>query len=92
MLLLATTSDFERTILRSVEVAGTPSVDEYTFAKLERISQDAGFARVELAPLEIGVDRLVMPFAESLEGNPTSAPDKKAAQTSGGRTLQTDGA
>jgi hypothetical protein len=34
----------------------------YTFAELERISQDAGFARVELAPPEIGIDRLVIAF------------------------------
>ena len=40
-------------------LAGTPSGDAYTFAELERISQDAGFARVELAPPEIGIDRLV---------------------------------
>lgn len=62
-LLLATTSDSERTIFRSVEVAGTPSGDAHTFAELERISQDAGFARVELAPPEIGIDRLVIAFS-----------------------------
>src|SRR5215468_3785691 len=43
-------------------LAGTPSGDAYTFAELERISQDAGFARVELAPPEIGIDRLVIAF------------------------------
>jgi hypothetical protein len=46
-----------------VEVAGTPSGDAHTFAELERISQDAGFARVELAPPEIGIDRLVIAFS-----------------------------
>jgi len=43
-------------------LASTPSGDAYTFAELERISQDAGFARAELAPPEIGIDRLVIAF------------------------------
>jgi 2-polyprenyl-3-methyl-5-hydroxy-6-metoxy-1,4-benzoquinol methylase len=43
-------------------LASTPSGDAYTFAELERISKDAGFARVELAPPEIGIDRLVIAF------------------------------
>ena len=43
-------------------LASTPSGDAYTFAELERILQDAGFARVELAPPEIGIDRLVIAF------------------------------
>ena len=38
----------------------TPSGDAYTFAELESISKNAGFARVELAPPEIGLDRLVI--------------------------------
>ena len=38
----------------------TPTGDAYTFAELESISKNAGFARVELAPPEIGLDRLVI--------------------------------
>ena len=41
-------------------LAATPGGDAYTFAELERISKDAGFARVELAPAEIGINRLVV--------------------------------
>lgn len=41
-------------------LATTPSGDAYTFAELESISKSAGFARVELAPPEIGLDRLVI--------------------------------
>ena len=41
-------------------LATTPSGDAYTFAELEKISKDAGFTRVELAPPEIGLDRLVI--------------------------------
>jgi hypothetical protein len=43
-------------------LATTPSGDAYTFAELENISKDAGFARVELAPSEIGLDRLVVAY------------------------------
>jgi 2-polyprenyl-3-methyl-5-hydroxy-6-metoxy-1,4-benzoquinol methylase len=43
-------------------LATTPSGDAYTFAELENISKDAGFARVELAPPEIGLDRLVVAY------------------------------
>ena len=43
-------------------LATTPSGDVYTFAELESISKSAGFARVELAPPEIGVDRLVIAY------------------------------
>jgi len=38
----------------------TPAGDAYTFAELESISKNAGFTRVELAPPEIGLDRLVI--------------------------------
>lgn len=38
----------------------TPSGDAYTFVELEKISKAAGFARVELAAPEIGLDRLVV--------------------------------
>src|SRR3954469_12807172 len=43
-------------------LATTPSGDAYTFAELESISRNAGFTRVELAPAEIGLDRLVIAF------------------------------
>jgi hypothetical protein len=41
-------------------LATTPSGDAYTFAELESISKSAGFARADLAPPEIGLDRLVI--------------------------------
>jgi 2-polyprenyl-3-methyl-5-hydroxy-6-metoxy-1,4-benzoquinol methylase len=43
-------------------LAATPTGDAYTFAELESISTNAGFARVELAPPEIGLDRLVIAY------------------------------
>src|SRR5579864_5972787 len=43
-------------------LATTPSGDVYTFAELESISKRAGFARVELAHPEIGLDRLVIAY------------------------------
>ena len=43
-------------------LATTPAGDAYTFAELESISTTAGFARVELAPPEIGLDRLVIAY------------------------------
>jgi 2-polyprenyl-3-methyl-5-hydroxy-6-metoxy-1,4-benzoquinol methylase len=43
-------------------LATTPSGDAYTFAELESISRNAGFTRVELAPAEIGLDRLVIAY------------------------------
>src|SRR5712671_3553575 len=43
-------------------LATTPGGDVYTFAELESISKSAGFARVELAPPEIGLDRLVIAY------------------------------
>jgi len=43
-------------------LASTPSGDAYTFAELESISQDAGFAKVEFAAPEIGMDRLVIAY------------------------------
>src|SRR5580698_6164146 len=43
-------------------LANTPSGDAYTFAELENISKDPGFARVELAPTEIGLNRLVIVY------------------------------
>jgi hypothetical protein len=41
-------------------LATTPAGDAYTLAQLDSISKSAGFARVELAPPEIGLDRLVI--------------------------------
>ena len=43
-------------------LATTPAGDAYTFAELESISKSAGFARVDLAPPEIGLDRLVIAY------------------------------
>jgi 2-polyprenyl-3-methyl-5-hydroxy-6-metoxy-1,4-benzoquinol methylase len=43
-------------------LATTPAGDAYTFAELESISKNAGFARVDLAPPEIGLDRLVIAY------------------------------
>jgi 2-polyprenyl-3-methyl-5-hydroxy-6-metoxy-1,4-benzoquinol methylase len=45
-----------------IMLATTPAGDAYTFAELESISRNAGFARVELAPPEIGLDRLVIAY------------------------------
>jgi len=43
-------------------LATTPTGDAYTFGELESISKSAGFARVELAPPEIGLDRLLIAY------------------------------
>jgi len=43
-------------------LATTPTGDAYTFAELESISTNAGFARAELAAPEIGLDRLVIAY------------------------------
>jgi 2-polyprenyl-3-methyl-5-hydroxy-6-metoxy-1,4-benzoquinol methylase len=43
-------------------LATTPAGDAYTFAELESISRSAGFVRVDLAPPEIGLDRLVIAY------------------------------
>jgi SAM-dependent methyltransferase len=43
-------------------LATTAKGDAYTFAELESISKNAGFARAELAPPEIGLDRLVIAY------------------------------
>jgi 2-polyprenyl-3-methyl-5-hydroxy-6-metoxy-1,4-benzoquinol methylase len=45
-----------------IMLATTPAGDAYTFAELERISTDAGFARVFMSPSEIGLDRLVIAY------------------------------
>jgi 2-polyprenyl-3-methyl-5-hydroxy-6-metoxy-1,4-benzoquinol methylase len=43
-------------------LVASPSGDAYTFAELENISKDAGFARVQLAVPEIGINRLVIAY------------------------------
>jgi 2-polyprenyl-3-methyl-5-hydroxy-6-metoxy-1,4-benzoquinol methylase len=43
-------------------LATTPSGDAYTFAEIESVSRSADFARVELAPPEIGLDRLIIAY------------------------------
>jgi 2-polyprenyl-3-methyl-5-hydroxy-6-metoxy-1,4-benzoquinol methylase len=43
-------------------LVATSSGDAYTFAELESIAKDAGFARVELAAPEIGRNRLVVAY------------------------------
>ena len=41
-------------------LATTPSGDAYTYDELEAICRDAGFARAELSPAQVGLDRLVI--------------------------------
>jgi ubiquinone/menaquinone biosynthesis C-methylase UbiE len=43
-------------------LATTPSGDAYTFEDLERFSKSAGFARVELAPSQLGASSLVIAY------------------------------
>jgi 2-polyprenyl-3-methyl-5-hydroxy-6-metoxy-1,4-benzoquinol methylase len=43
-------------------LATTPSGDAYTFAELEKMAKDAGFARVEMAPAELGINKLVIAY------------------------------
>jgi hypothetical protein len=43
-------------------LATTPSGDAYTFAELESIAKNAGFARVELVPASLGLDRLIVAY------------------------------
>jgi len=45
-----------------IMLTSTPSGDAYTLAELESISKNAGFTRVELAPAQIGIDRLVIAY------------------------------
>jgi hypothetical protein len=45
-----------------VMLATTPAGDAYTFAEIESMSKSAGFARVELAPAALGLDRLVIAY------------------------------
>jgi SAM-dependent methyltransferase len=41
-------------------LATTPAGDAYTFAELESMVKNAGFSRVELAPPQLGLDRLIV--------------------------------
>lgn len=43
-----------------IMLATTPTGDAYTFAEYEKMSKDAGFARIDLAEPAIGVDRLIV--------------------------------
>jgi SAM-dependent methyltransferase len=43
-------------------LATTPAGDAYTFAELESIANNAGFARVELVPAPLGLDRLIVAY------------------------------
>ena len=43
-------------------LAATASGDAYTFAELESISKAAGFLRVDLSPVELGRNRLVIAY------------------------------
>jgi 2-polyprenyl-3-methyl-5-hydroxy-6-metoxy-1,4-benzoquinol methylase len=43
-------------------LATTPAGDAYTFTELESIAKNAGFAQVELASPEIGLNRLVIAY------------------------------
>ncbi len=45
-----------------IMLATTPSGDAYTFAELEKISKDAGFARAELVPQPMGISSLVIAY------------------------------
>jgi 2-polyprenyl-3-methyl-5-hydroxy-6-metoxy-1,4-benzoquinol methylase len=40
----------------------TPAGDAYTFAELESMAKNAGFARVELVPAPLGLDRLIVAY------------------------------
>jgi len=40
----------------------TPAGDAYTFAELESMAKNAGFARVELVPSPLGLDRLIVAY------------------------------
>jgi 2-polyprenyl-3-methyl-5-hydroxy-6-metoxy-1,4-benzoquinol methylase len=45
-----------------VMLATTPSGDAYTFAELEKMSKDAGFEKVELSPMQMGMNRLAIAY------------------------------
>jgi ubiquinone/menaquinone biosynthesis C-methylase UbiE len=43
-------------------LATTPDGDAYTFAEIEEMSKNAGFARVEMVPAAAGLDRLIFAY------------------------------
>jgi hypothetical protein len=43
-------------------LATTPAGAAYTFAELESMAKNAGFARVELVPAPLGLDRLIVAY------------------------------
>jgi len=43
-------------------LANTPAGDAYTLAELESMSKDAGFAKIELVPQQVGLGRLVIAY------------------------------
>jgi len=43
-------------------LAATASGDAYTFNELESIAKTAGFARVDLSSVELGLNRLVVAY------------------------------
>ena len=45
-----------------IMLATTAAGDAYTLAELETMSKNAGFTRVELAPPQIGLDRLIIAY------------------------------
>jgi ubiquinone/menaquinone biosynthesis C-methylase UbiE len=45
-----------------IMLANTPSGDAYTFAEIESMGKNAGFARTELSPREIGFSRLAIAY------------------------------
>jgi len=59
------------TVLSMMMLATTPAGDTYAFAVLESISKCAGFAQLELAPPEIGLDRLVIALNCGPRGGPS---------------------
>jgi hypothetical protein len=45
-----------------IMLVNTPSGDAYTFAELESMAKNAGFARVELVPRELSFNRLAVAY------------------------------
>jgi SAM-dependent methyltransferase len=45
-----------------IMLVNTPAGDAYPYAEIESMAKDAGFARVELSPREIGFSRLVIAY------------------------------
>jgi ubiquinone/menaquinone biosynthesis C-methylase UbiE len=45
-----------------IMLVNTPSGDAYTFAEIESMAKNAGFARTELSPREMGLSRLAIAY------------------------------